>query len=134
MPSNSTFVVDTAATFASAICMGVIPREVFGQPGTQDRTAQGLPRWTCGVAVSYHADAASGITPPSEVLNITVNAAEDPGTSCPAGTPVAFEGLRAGVSAPEARQDGRIRGGRLFWSATAIRPASSGFRSKTDAA
>jgi hypothetical protein len=128
-----TLVISTEATFASAICMGVIPREVFGQPGVQDKTSAGVPKWTAGVAVSYHPDPAGGMTPQSEVLNITIASTEDPGKACPPGTAVAFDQLRVGVSAPEARGDGRIRGGKLYYSAVAIRPVSAGFR-KNDAA
>jgi hypothetical protein len=129
------FIVDTQATFASAISMGVIPREVFGQPGVQEKTSAGVPRWTAGIAVSYNPDPGTGMTPPAEVLNITINAAEDPGLACPPGTAVTFEILRGDVSAPQAKPNGRVSGGKLYWSVLHLAPAvSSSFRSKSDAA
>jgi hypothetical protein len=133
----ATVLVDPA-TFTSAISMGALPREVFGQQGVQERTKDGLPRWTVGVAVSYAPDA-YGITAPSEVLNIGVVSAEDPGLTVPPGTAVTFDGLRVGASAPEQRErkDGsgmRVVGGRMFWSAASIRPAQSWSRGKSDAA
>ena len=53
------------------------------------------------------------------------------GSSMPPRTQVTFDGLRAGVSAPEQRErkDGngtRVVGGKLFYSARAIVPAASG--------
>jgi hypothetical protein len=133
-----TVLVDPA-TFTSAISMGAIPREVFGQQGVQDRTKDGLLKWTVGVAVSYAPDA-YGITAAAEVLNIGVVSADDPGLSVPAGTPVQFDQLRVGASAPEQRErkDGsgmRVVGGRMFWSARAVIPAAPiSYRSKSDAA
>lgn len=128
-----TFLVDPQ-TFTGAISMGAIPREVFGQPGVQEKTRDGVPKWTVGVAVSYAPDA-YGMTSPSEVLNITVVSDQDPGVSCPAGTAVTFDQLRAGASAPEQKQraDGstRVAGGRLYWSARAVLPAAASYRSKS---
>jgi hypothetical protein len=133
-----TVAVDTAATFASMICMGVIPREVYGKPGEQERNAAGIPKWTAGIAVSYHADPNGGMTAPSEVLNVTIASADDPGASCPPGTAVTLDQLRCGVSAPEqrTRSDGstRVSGGRLYWSCTAVKPAQSWSSRKSDAA
>jgi hypothetical protein len=36
--------------------------------------------------------------------------------------------LRVGVSAPEKRDNGTIRGGRLWYSAAGLRPASASLR------
>jgi hypothetical protein len=131
-----TVIVDPAS-FTSAISMGAVPREVFGEPGTQEKTKDGTPKWTVGVAVSYAADP-NGITAASEVLNITVVSADNPGTACPAGTAVQFDQLRVGTSAPEQKQraDGstRVSGGRMYWSAAAVKPAQSWSRGKSDAA
>ena len=101
---------------------------MFGQPGTQERTRDNVPKWTAGVAVSYHPDPAGGMTPSAEVLNITIVSDQDPGASCPPGTPVGFDGLRIGISVPEQRErkDGagtRVVGGKAFYSAAAIHPA-----------
>jgi len=130
MPA-STFIVDLA-TFASAITMGTAPKDVFGQPGTQDRTAAGLPKWSAAVAVSYAPDA-NGMTAPAEVLTVSIASNEDPGTSCLPGTAVTFDQLRAGLNPPEKRDNGTIRGGRLWYSAAGIRPAQS-WSKKSDAA
>jgi hypothetical protein len=129
MPA-STFIVDPA-TFASAIVMATAPKEVFGQPGNQDVNAQGEKKWTAQVAVSYAPDQNS-MTAPAEVLNVSV-AGEDPGVACPPGTPVSFDRLRAGLNPPEKRDNGTIRGGRLWYSAAGIRPVQS-WSKKSDAA
>lgn len=132
-----TLIVDSS-TFTSAISMGALPREVYGQPGVQERTKDtNLPKWTVGVAVSYAPDI-YGMTAPSEVLNISVIAADDPGSACPPGTPVTFDTLRVGVSVPEQRErkDGngtRVTGGKMFYSAAAIKPVPA-WSKKSDAA
>ena len=130
-----TFAVDTVATYASAIVMATGPKEVFGQPGRQDVNANGEKKWSVQVAVSYHADP-NGIVSPAEVIAVSL-IGDDPGTSCPPGTPVTFDSLRAGVSAPEQRErrDGngtRVVGGKLFYSAKAIKPATAQSWKKSD--
>jgi len=127
-----TLIVDPA-TFSAAIVMATGPKTVFGAGNVQDKNAAGVLKWTANVAVTYSPDG-TGIAPPSEVLSVTITSSEDPGTSCPPGTPVAFDQLRAGVSAPEKRDDGRVRGGRLYWMAAGIKPAQSWSRGKSDAA
>jgi hypothetical protein len=132
-----TILVDPA-TFISAISMGAVAREIFGQPGVQERTKDtNLPKWTVGVAVAWAPDS-NGITAPSEVLNVTVVSDTDPATACPPGTAVQFESLRAGVSAPEqrTRSDGstRVSGGRLYWSAASVKPVAQQSWKKNDAA
>lgn len=58
----------------------------------------------------------------SDLLSITVTCADDPRDSVSDGDMVVFEGLTAGVMPPEADSDtGRIRGGKLFWTATGVR-------------
>ena len=138
---SGTLVVNAEATFASAISMGVIPREVFGQAGVQERTKGDNPllKWTLGLAVSYRPDPVTGMTSPAEVLNITIVSAEDPGRSCPPGTPVVVDGLRVGISAPEQRErkDGngtRVTGGKPFYSAVAVKPAPGQFNRQPDKA
>jgi hypothetical protein len=131
MPSG-TFIVDPA-TFASAIVMATAPKEVFGQPGTQDVNAAGERKWVAQVAVSYAPDQ-NGMTATPEVLNVSV-AGEDPGVSCPPATLVTFDQLRAGLNPPERRENGTIRGGRLWYSAAGLRAAQSSWSGrKSDAA
>ena len=132
-----TFAVDTAATYTSCIVMATAPKEIFGQPGTQDVNRDGLKKWQAQVAVSYHPDP-NGIVSPAEVLAISL-LGDDPGVGCPPGTQVTFDGLRAGVSSPEQRErkDGqgtRVVGGKLFYSAKAIKPAQQAWNKKSDAA
>ena len=129
-----TVIVDSS-TFTSAISMGALPKNIYNSD-EQDQTKDGLLKWTVGVAVSYAPDA-YGIIAPSEVLNIGVASAADPGLSVPPGTAVVFDQLRVGVSAPEQRErrDGtgyRVVGGKLYWSARAVTPAvsSNGWRGK----
>lgn len=131
----ATLIIDPA-TYTSAIVMATQAKEIFGQPGTQDVNAQGEKKWSAQVAVSYAADA-NGIVSPAEVLNISL-VGEDPGITCPPGTQVTFDTLRAGVSAPEQRErkDGngmRLVGGRLFYSCKTLRPVQS-WSKKSDAA
>lgn len=132
-----TFVVNTEATYGSAIVMATGPKEVFGQPGTQDVNRDGLKKWTAQVAVSYLPEP-SGMTNPAEVLSVSL-LGDDPGVSCPPGTPVTFDQLRAGASAPEQRErkDGngtRVIGGKLFYSAKALKPVQTWSGRKSDAA
>jgi hypothetical protein len=131
-----TLVVDPA-TFTSAIVMATAPKNVFGSD-RQDVTAGGEKKWQAQVAVSYAPDQ-YGIVSPAEVLPVSI-AGEDPGVACPPGTPVTFDGLRAGVSSPEQRErkDGngmRVVGGKLFYSAKGIKPAQQqSWSKKSDAA
>lgn len=127
-----TFIVDPA-TFASAIMMATAPKVVFGsQTGEQDVTRAGERKWSAQVAVSYTPDP-SGVVSPAEVLIVSV-AGEDPGITCPPGTTVTFDQLRAGLNPPEKRDNGTIRGGRLWYSAARIAPAQSWSGRKSDAA
>jgi hypothetical protein len=127
-----TLIIDPAS-FSAAIVMATAPKTVFGAGNVQDKNAAGVPKWTANVAVTYSPDG-TGIAPPSEVLSVTITSTEDPGTSCPPGTSVTFDQLRAGISPPEKRDDGRVRGGRLWYSAAGIKPAQSWSRGKSDAA
>lgn len=57
----------------------------------------------------------------SDLLNVTVTCASDP--TAAVGQLVVFDDLTVGAMAPEKTESGRIRGGRLFYSATGVRPA-----------
>jgi hypothetical protein len=72
----------------------------------------------------------------SEVIAVTVTGpATDPCASIPQGTPLVFDRMRVGFSAPEARENGRGIGGRPWFQATDVRPAQAHQRpAKTDAA
>lgn len=117
MPSG-TITVDTGATFAAVLLLSAADKMKFGtdQP---DIAQDGQRKYTCEVAVTYKPD--PGMRPVSEVLAVTVTGGTDPAGSIMPGTPVEFDRLRAGVSSPEKRDNGRISGGRLFWMASGIR-------------
>jgi hypothetical protein len=114
-----TFVINHTETFAAALLMSTAPKPKFGED-RQDVAADGQPKWLAEVAVTF--TAANGMKPISEVLTVTVTGA-DPGKSVQVGSPVIFDGLRVGVNPPEKRDNGTIRGGRLWYSAAGIRPA-----------
>jgi len=117
-----TFVIDQAATFATALLMGAQPKPNFGgHTGAQETSADGTPKWLMGIAVTF-TQQSENIAPVSEVLTITVTSSRNPGENVPVGSPVVLEGLRVGISPPEKRDNGTIRGGRLWYSATGARP------------
>ena len=57
----------------------------------------------------------------SEVLAVTVTCSEDPREYVTEGDPVEFDGFTVGVMPPESGENGRIRGGKLFWQASGVR-------------
>jgi hypothetical protein len=118
-----TFAIKAEHTFATALLMSCAPRIEFG--GTaQDRTATGLPKWSAEVAVTFLAEpGAARVT--SEVISVTIAAEQDPAAGIAPGTVITFDDLRLGISAPEARDNGRVRGGRPWFQAGGIRPAAS---------
>jgi hypothetical protein len=113
--------VDQQATFASPpLCMSVGPRLKFGTD-VQDVTRNGEKKWSVQVAVSYFPE--YGMRGVAEVIEIGLVGA-DPAATIQPGMPVQFDRLRCGVSAPEKTDEGRVRGGRLYWSADGVRPFS----------
>jgi hypothetical protein len=129
-----TFAIDTAATFTTCMLVNAGPKPKFGAADQQETNAQGMPKWLLEVAVTF-APGAPGMPAISELIAVTVTGPHNPVEGVPAGTPITFDGLRAGLNAPEHGQNGRIRGGKLWYTATAIRPAlaSSGRRSESAA-
>lgn len=111
--------VSQQETFSTPpLVMSVGPRLKFGTD-QQDITRNGEKKWAVQVAVSYFAD--YGMRAQAEVIEIgLVGAAPE----VQPGMPVQFDRLRCGVSAPEKTDEGRVRGGRLYWSADAVRPFS----------
>jgi hypothetical protein len=125
MPQG-TITVDQAATFAAALLMSSARKTKYGTQGEVATNAAGVPQWTCEVAVSYRVR--SGERAISECLTVTITNAADPFAGITPGMPVQFDGLRAGLSPPESGDNGRIRGGRLWYQAdgiTAAVPAGS---------
>jgi hypothetical protein len=113
-----TCTIDTARTFAALVAMGSGPRTKFGS-AEQDTTDDGRLKWTVNVAATWLAE--PGRRPVSDVIDITVIAPTDPASSLTVPCAVEIEGLRMGVSAPQARDGGRVSGGRPWWTADAIR-------------
>jgi hypothetical protein len=113
--------VDIRRTFAAALLMACGPRTKYGT-AEQDHTATGLPKWEVQAAVTYLAE--PGQRAVSEVIRVTVAATSDPGGDVPIGTPIEFTDLRVGVSSPEAKENGRIRGGTAWWQASGLRGAT----------
>jgi len=116
-----TIVIDQQATFSSPpLCMSVGPRNKFGTD-VQDVNRDGQKKWSCQVAVSYFPE--FGMRAQAEVIEVGL-VGEDPSRVVQPGMPVQFDRLRCGVSAPEKTDEGRVRGGRLYWQADAVRPFS----------
>lgn len=116
---DGTFVVDGPATFSTAVLMGTAPKEKFGSPGVQDVSAEGVPKWLAHVAVTFQPS--NGMAPVSDVLRVSITGPADPAEGLQLPAPVVFEGLRVGSSPPEKRDNGTIRGGRIWCSASGLR-------------
>lgn len=124
-----TVTVNAAQTFSTMLLLSASIKTKFGT-AEPDVTKTGEPKYSVECAASYLAEEGQRVT--SEVLSITLIGGDLP--TIPPGTPVEFGTLRAGVSAPEKRDNGRISGGKFYWMASGIRPASSYRSAKTDAA
>jgi hypothetical protein len=115
------------ARFTALIFMGCEPK-LDRETGIQHTTKDGLSKkWAVLVAAakpaSYDADRTE-----SDTLQVTVTSPDDPATGLTMGMPVTLDDFSVGVMAPEAGEGGKIRGGRLFWSASSVRalvPAKS---------
>jgi hypothetical protein len=118
-----TFKIDTAGTFATAILMASAAKAEFGQPGQQAVSASGERKWQTDLAVTFHANQ-PGMRPVSEVISVTITGPPtDPAAGIPVGALVELDDFRVGWTAPESRENGRVRGGRPWYSAAGIRQA-----------
>ena len=106
---------------APPIALATMPRLKFGST-EQDVSRDGEKKWTVQAAVTYVPE--FGMKAVAEVIEVTVTGGDDPSAIIAPGTPVEFNRLRVGVSAPEKRDNGRVVGGKLYWMATAVRPLS----------
>lgn len=118
-----TLAIDAQNTFEAAMFMSSAPKPKFGSSnGEISVNAAGVPQYAMSVAVTYLPGPNGRKI--SEVINVTVSAHGDPAKDIQPGSPVIFDGLRCGVSEPEAREQGKgIRGGKIWFTANAIRPA-----------
>lgn len=125
--------VNTDATFTAMILMGIAEKTKFGTD-EPDITKDGQRKYTAEVAVQYRPE--YGMKPVSEVISATITGGDHNAIlGIPPGSPVALDGLRCGVSAPERKENGRIAGGRLYFMASSIRSAAASYRApKSDAA
>lgn len=122
MPINSVPVDQSAFT---RLMLVEIAEKTDRDTGRQITTKNGLERkWTAQVVASMPSRFEAGRTD-SEVLSVTITSADDPVGQVTEGDLVVFDHLTVGVMAPEAGDNGRIRGGKLFWGATGIRSRSA---------
>lgn len=121
-----TLTVNAAQTFSTMLLLSATQKMKFGtNPPEPDITKNGERKYACECAVTYLAE--NGMRPVSEVISVGIIGGDLP--TIPPGTPVEFDSLRAGVSAPEKRDNGRISGGRLYWMGSGIRSAVPAYRS-----
>lgn len=118
-----TITVDLRSTFAAMIVMSIGEKMKFGTD-VPEVSATGERKYVAELAVTYHAE--NGMRPVSEVISVTITGGDHGAIlGIPAGSLVGVDRLRCGVSAPEKRDDGRVRGGRLYWMASGIRPVQA---------
>jgi hypothetical protein len=112
--------VDQAA-FTKLMLVQVEPK-ADRETGVQYTSKDGSERkWIVQVVASLPSRFDANRTD-SELLNVTVTCADDPRDGLSEGQPVLFDGFTAGVMPPEqSAETGRIRGGKLFWTATGVR-------------
>jgi hypothetical protein len=129
-----TLAIDAQKTFETALLMSSGPKPKFGAAtGEISTNAAGVPQYQVSVAVTYLPGPTGRKV--SEVISLTIAAEQDPAKDIPPGSPVMFDQLRCGVTEPEARDNGKVRGGKIWFTANGIRPAHGIQRSgKADAA
>ena len=120
-----TFVLDPTSTFSRVRLVGCEPKYKF-KSDEQDSNRDGVPKWTLEAVVSWQS--VNGMpAPKSEVIEITVTMSRDPAESAGVmpGQEIGFDAIWMGVQAPEFKDNGGIKGGRPWYGASAIRPATS---------
>jgi len=127
MPSGI-LTVNAPETFSMMILLSASQKMKFvnGKPtGEPDLTAAKEKKFAVEVAVTYLSE--NGMRPISEVISVGIIGGDFP--TILQGTPVEFDTLRAGVSQPERRDNGRISGGRLWWQGSGLRAVSGRYSS-----
>lgn len=128
-----TFAVDIPATFSMIMLVNITPKPKFGgKEGEQETNSAGIPQWIVEAAATFSATT-PGMRPVSEMVSITITDRQMPGQGLNPGTPVVFEGLRVGLNPPEVR-DGKLRGGRLWYNATSLRPLAASAPARSERA
>jgi len=120
-----TYVVDTNATFVRCVLINAGPKDKYGQPGQQETSAQGVPKWFAEVAVTFAPT--QGMPSTSALITVTLTSLDNPFDNLTTSD-VMFDGLRVGNSPPERNDKGGIKGGKLWFTASAIRPALGSLR------
>ncbi len=120
-----TITVAQQETFAAPpITVAVAPKLKFGTD-VQEVNKDGEAKWTVQAAVTYAPQ--FGMKAVAEVIEVTVTG-EDPSAFLAPGTPIEFNRLQVGVSAPEQRDNGRggtrVSGGKLWFTAAGVRPVN----------
>lgn len=119
MPINSAPVDQSA--FTRLMLVEIAPR-ADRETGVQLTNRDGTERkWTVQVVASLPSRWEAGRSD-SDVLQVTVTCADDPTALVAEGDLVRFDNLTVGVMPPEQGESGRIRGGKLFWQASGVRP------------
>lgn len=113
-----TVAVDTAASFSVCIFMGCEVKADFNT-GEAQKNKDGQYKWA--VTVAAQTIPVNGQRSTAETLSITIPAAADPCDGLPPGTSVEIQDMRAGTMDPEMRGE-KIRGGRMFFQASGVRP------------
>jgi hypothetical protein len=121
-----TYVVDTNATFVRCVLINGGQKDKFGVPGQQETSSQGIPKWFAEAAVTF-VPSQPGMPPVSELITVTITSYDNPFDNL-STSEVTFEGLRVGNTAPSSGEGGRIRGGKFWFTAAAVRPALSTMR------
>ena len=114
-----THAVDITATFTSMMLVNSMPKLKFGSESVQETNAAGVPKWSVDLAVTYTPTVA-GMRAESELITVTIADHANPAQGMNPGSPVALEGMRVGLNPAEVKNE-RLRGGKLWFTATALR-------------
>lgn len=115
-----TFVIDQAASFTMCLLMSAGPKMDFDNASVQATDVNGVPKWEVQAAVSFTAE--PGRKAISEVINVGIVSPTNPAEHVQPG-PIQFDSLRVGTTAPEQKGNGRISGGRFWYTAQGVRSA-----------
>jgi hypothetical protein len=111
--------VDVPNTFAVTVFMGCEPKTDFNT-GEIQRVKRDPSKIKWAVSIAAQTVPLDGQRARPETMSVTIPAESDPAEGLVPGTPVDLIGLRQGSMDPEL-EDGKVRGGKPFWSATGIR-------------
>jgi len=116
-------VIDQQETFASPpLAMSAGPKLEF-QSTAQAVNRDGEKKWVVQAAVTYRPE--GPMAAQAEVISVGITGGDDPALTVTPGTPVEFRRLRVGFSPPEAKEGGRVRGGRPYFLADGVRSVSA---------